>query len=231
MRLHPLFEDEGQGGGELTPEQAKELKKSYDKLQTEYTKVTQKNSDLSKNEEKVKNWLAFDAHLDTLGEGFKAKVGPIFDQVVNDLAAGKVPTVTTMDKLEKQIENAPNKEIQTKLEAMQDHVYEVTLEKELSNIERTAKEDGIEYSEKDFKKYLGEYLEELGVGEDDEFDLIHLKKAYRLFKADKREEQGNKSTIPPLGTSGGAGSPNKGEKEKVGGIAGAAAKARALRGG
>lgn len=230
MRLHPLFEEDGQIGGEFTPEQAKELKKSYDKLQAEYTKVTQKNSEYSKNEEKVKPWTDFDAYLDANGID-KGQVGAAMDKIISDLKAGKAPIAATLDKLDKQIENAPDKATKEKIEALQDHVYEVTFEKELSAIERTAKEDGIEYSEKDFKKYLGEYLEELGFGDDDEFDMIHLKKAYKLFKADKREEQGNKPTIPPLGTSGGAGSPKKGEDDKVGGIAGASAKARALRGG
>lgn len=228
MRLHPLFEDDGQGG-EFTPEQAKELKKSYDKLQAEYTKVTQKNSELSKNEEKVKPWTDFDAYLDANGID-KTAVGQAMDKIITDLKAGKAPTAATMANLDKQIDNAPDKATQEKLEALQEHVYEVNFEKELGAIERLAKDDGIEYTEKAFKTYLGEYLEELGFGDDDEFDMIHLKKAYKLFKADARENQSNKPTIPPLGTSGGASSPNKGEKEKVGGIAGAAAKARALRG-
>lgn len=238
----PLFNSDGAAGGgtpatfEINGQQmtAEQLADSYKKLQGEYTKVTQKNSEYSKNEEKVKAWLEFDTNLDKLSEqtgvNVKALAGAQLDGLLSSLAQGKAPTAAQVQKLETAIDKAEakgdDKTVQ-QLESLQSIVMQNEFEKTVDGIEKLAKSDEIAFDRKEFLDFADEWLDDMGIGDDDEFDLKLLNKAYQAYEAKKLKEQVKQPKIPALGTSGGTGAPNKGDgkPEKVGGLRGAAAKA------
>jgi hypothetical protein len=240
MRLIPLFNTDESGGGatfEVNGQQmtAEQVVESYKKLQGEFTKVTQKNSEYSKSEDKVKGWLDFDQALDQLsqekGINAKALAGQQLDGLIQNLASGKAPTVTQMDKLGKEIDKAESKGDEAtvkKLEALESVVMEQEFEKNLSSIEKEAAEDNIPFDRKEFLAFADSWLDDMGISDDDDFDLKLLKKAYQAYEAKILKEQSKQPKIPTLSTSGGAGSPSKqASNEKVGGIKGAAQKAAA----
>lgn len=240
MRIHPLFNMNEQGGGAATFEingqqmTAEQVVESYKKLQGDHTKVTQKNSELSKDQEKVQEWLKFDQTLEDLstktGVNVKVLAGAQLDGLITNLVAGKTPTAGQLDKLDDAKDKAAaegDKASLKKLEALESVVMEQEYEKTIDGIEKLAKSEGIDFERAEFQKFADAWLEDLGIGEDDEFDLKLLKKAYQSFEAQKIKES-TKGNIPPLGTSGGAAGPNRNssQPEKIGGIKGAAAKAR-----
>lgn len=236
LHLQQFAEDPAdQGGGaekiqigdkEFTLEELQEQLKSYDKLQKEFTKVTQKNSELSKEAEKVKQWLEFDQYLDQLSQtvpDVKPQVGRMIDSFLQSLAKGDTPTQAQMGQLSKAIDKAEDKgddETVQSLRALEETVMQTTLEKEFLAIEKMAESDGIEFDLDQFKEFADQWLEDLGIGEDDDFDLKLLRKAYKEYLADQLKE-GKKKEIPPLGTSGGASAPDKAKEQKIGGLKGA----------
>lgn len=242
MRLTPFYNAEGgEGGAQTTFEvngqqmTSEQLVESYKKLQGEFTKVTQKNSDMSKQVDSVKGWLEFDQALDQLsqdtGVNAKALAGSQLDGLIKSLAVGKAPTTTQMGNLEKAIDKAEAKgdeETVKKLEAVESYVAQLEFDKTMNAIEAEAKEDGIPFDVEEFKTFADEWLDDMGISDDDDFDLKLLKKAYQAYEAKKLKEQSKQPKIPQLSTSGGAGSPGKQtSEEKVGGLKGAAAKAAA----
>lgn len=245
MRLHPLYSAEGDpaGGGtstatfEVNGQQmtAEQVLESYKKLQGEFTKVTQENSSLKKDSEKVKPWVEFDKTLDDLtsktGQQLKPLVAQTIDGMINAIMQGKAPTTAQMSDLGKAIDKADAKgdeETVQRLQALEAVAMEAQLDKTLGEIEKNAKSEGIDFDRKEFQDFADKWLEDLGIGDDDDFDLKLLNKAYEAFEAKKIKE--NVKKIPPLGTSGGAAGPDKSstQENKVGGIKGAAALAREL---
>lgn len=235
-----IFADSEPGGDvstfEINGQQmtAEQIAESYKKLQGEFTKVTQKNSELNKEYEKAKPWLEFDKTLDDLsaktGQQLKPQVGMMIDSLINGLANGKAPTETQMSQLGKAIDKAEAKgddELAQRLQALESTAMEVHYEKAIVEIENTAKSDGIEFDRKEFEGFFDQWLDDLGL---EEFDNKHLKKAYQAYEAQKIKESAKKGNIPPLGTSGGAAGPDKSNSQptKVGGLKGAAARAREL---
>jgi hypothetical protein len=104
--------------------------------------------------------------------------------------------------------------------------FEAQLEKTYLGFEKSAKEEGFEFKTDEFNEFAAEYMSDrFGIGDDDDFTLKQLQAAYDAFEAKKLKEA-RKKDIPPLGTSGGAGSPDKkGGQQKVGGLKGAMAAA------
>lgn len=232
----PFYNVDGMGGGgqptfEINGQHmtAEQVADSYKKLQGEYTKVTQKNSELTKQADSVKGWVEFDQALDQLsqqtGVNAKALAGAQLDGLVNSLTQGKAPTDSQMSKLGQAIDKAESKgdsETVKKLEAVESYVAELEFSKTMDSIANEAKADGIDFNKDEFLAFADEWLEDMGIGEDDDFDLKMLKKAYQAYEAKQLKEQSKQGRIPPLGTSGGAGSPsNQNKSNKVGGLKGA----------
>lgn len=242
--LHPLFNPEGQEGGgqptfDINGQQmtAEQVADSYKKLQGEFTKVTQKNSELTKEAEKVKQWVDFDKTLDDVaaktGQQVKPQVGRMIDSFLSSIAQGQAPTDGQMTQLGKAIDTAEAKgddELAQRLQALESTAMEAQLEKTFGDIEKTAKSEGIDYDRSEFQEFADKWLEDLGIGDDDDFDLKLLTKAYDAYEAKKLKESAKKGTIPPLGTSGGAAGPDKSstKESKVGGLKGATQKAMQL---
>lgn len=216
-------------GQEMTGEQ---LLESYQKLQKEFTKVTQKNSEISKNEQAVKQWLDYDKSLQELSEqtgvDVKALAGSQINAIIENIAQGKMPTNAQSQQLDKAInkaEKAGDSETARQLEELQSYVSQQVLDKTIEEIFTNFAQEGYEIDADDFEKFTDEWLEDFGIGEDDEFDPKLLKKAAQAYEA-KLLKESSRRRIPQLGTSGGTSSPIREEKkETVGGIKGASAKA------
>lgn len=204
-------------GQQMTGEQ---LADSYKKLQTNHTQVTQKNSEYSKNEEKVKAWTDFDKFIDENGLD-RSAIGAGMDKIINDLKAGKAPTAANLEKLDKQIDDTESKKIKAELEELRDTVLEREYEKTIVNFEKSAAKEGFEFKQKEFETFAYSWLKDLGIGDEDDFTDNQLKKAYEAFESKKVKELTGKSKIPPLATSGAAGGVTKTEPVKVGGLKGA----------
>jgi hypothetical protein len=235
MRIHPLFNTDEPGGGAATFEingqqmTAEQIVESYKKLQSDHTKVTQKNSEMSKDQEKAKPWLEFEKTLDEIstktGVNVKALAGAQLDGLITSIVSGKTPTSGQLDKLDDAKDKATSegdKASLKKLEALESVVMEQEYEKAIDSIEKTAKSDGIDFDRAEFIEFADKWLDELGIGEEDEFDLKLFNKAYQAYEA-KIIKEAKKGGIPPLQTSGGAGGAgrNSTAPQKVGGLKGA----------
>jgi hypothetical protein len=204
-------------GQQMTAEQVVD---SYKKLQTDHTKVTQKNSEYSKNEEKVKSWTDFDKFIDESGLD-RSAIGAGMDKLINDLKAGKAPTAANLEKLEKQIDDTDSKQIKAELEELRDTVLEREYEKTIVTFEKSAAKEGFEFKQKEFETFAYSWLKDLGIDDDGECTDSQLKKAYEAFESKKVKELSGKGKIPPLATSGAAGGVVKTEPTKGGGLKGA----------
>jgi hypothetical protein len=216
-------------GQEMTADQ---LVESYQNLQKEYTKVTQKNSEFSKNSENVKQWLDWDSSLDQLsketGLDVKSLAGSQINGLIQSIVQGKNPTGAQAQQLENAIGKAERKgddATAQKLQQLESYMSEQILTNTINDIFEGFSKEGYDVNPDDFEKFADEWLEDLGVGEDDDFDPKLLKKAAQAYEATLLKEN-SRRRIPQLGTSGGASSPSRGkDPDKVGGIKGASAKA------
>lgn len=236
-RLMPYFNAEGlEGGGaptfEINGQQmtAEQVADAYKKLQADHTKISQKNSDLSKQVDQVKPWVDWDQYLNQFGPEAKQEVGKLMDTFVKGLESGKAPTNAQMSQLGKAIDKAEAKgddELAQRLQALESTAMEVHFEKVMGEIEKTAQSEGVDFDRGEFQNFSDQWLDDLGL---EEFEDRHLKKAYQAYEAQKLKESAKKGNIPPLGTSGGAAGPDKGSAQpgKVGGLRGAAQKAAQL---
>lgn len=216
-------------GQQMTGE---ELLQSYQKLQKEFTKVTQKNSQFSKENENVKQWVEWDNSLKKISEekgiDVRALAGSQINSLIESIMSGNVPTNSEQQSLEKAINKAEKKgdsETVQQLNELQSYVSEQILTNAITEIFESFEEEGYDVDPDDFEEFVDTWLEDLGYDEEDEFDPKLLRKAAQAYEA-KLLKESNRRRIPQLGTSGGASSPNRGkEPEKIGGIKGAAARA------
>lgn len=196
------------GDKEFTVEELQNKLTGYEKLEKQFTKVSQENSDLRKTGEAAKKWLDFDAYV----AQFPADVQQKFIEQVNTFFASaqtgniQQKDITGINKAIKTAEKAGDDETADKLKGARDEaLVTMKLNETLDDLEEQAEEDGIPFKKREFKKFLAKYLEDEGYEEDDDFDEREIKRAYRLYKAekqDKSKEDDKKKNLPNVGTGG-----------------------------
>lgn len=219
FKLHPFYDqDTGAEGGSNEPQTVKIGDKEYsiddlqnkltgyEKLEKQFTKVSQENSDLRKTAEAAKEWLNFDKVVSGLPENLQQQ----FIKQTNDFfAAVQSGNVTQQDisginKAIKAAEKAGDTKAAGALEGARDEALNtVWLNEQLEDIEEQAETDGIPFKKREFKKFLTSYLEEEGFDETDEITARDIKRAYREYRADKKEkaaEDERKKNLPNVGT-------------------------------
>lgn len=184
----------------------------YEKLEKQFTKVSQENSELRKTGEAAKKWLDFDAYVAQFPENVQQQFIQQVNSFFSNVQTGDVQQkdITGINKAIKTAEKAgDNKTADTLRDARDEALSELLFEKEMLSIEKQAKKDGIEFDEDHFRGFLKDYLEEEGLSEDDEFDTKKIKEAYRAYKLDIREKRlsekeksDEKSILPNVGTGG-----------------------------
>lgn len=232
LKLHlQRFAEEGQtdtaevskikvGDSEYTEDELKERLKSYDKLNAQFTKVTQENSELKKVAETAQEWLQFDSYIQSLPtdrqQDFAGRVQDFLQSVQEGTVTQK--KVDSLKSVIKAAEKSGDDDAAKALTDLRDDALsELILDREITSLGKQAKKDGIEWDEDGFKSYVAEFLAERGLGENDEFDTDELPLIYRLYRADMKEkalEEQQKRDLPHVGTGGsGVGvSPTKPDK-------------------
>lgn len=225
MRLHPLFEEDGAGGGtatvkvgdkDYTLEDLQTKLTGYEKLEKQFTKVTQENSDLRKVGESAKEWLSFEQAIKNLPENQQQQ----YIKQTNDFfAAAQAGTVTQQDisginKAIKAVEKSGDAKAADALEGAKDEALSALwLNEQYDELEEQAETDGITFKKKEFEKFLYKYLEDEGYDESDDVTKREIRAAYKLYRVEKKErstEEERKRNLPNLGTgSSGVGVGNK----------------------
>lgn len=196
------------GDKEYSVEDLQNKLTGYEKLEKQFTKVSQENGELRRKQEPAQKWMDFDAYV----AQFPAEVQQQLVQEINSFFA-KVQTgniqqkdITGINKAIKTAEKAGDDDTADKLKDARDEaLVTMKLNETLEDLEEQAEEDGIPFKKREFKQFLAKYLEDEGYDEDDDFDEREIKRAYKLYRAEKKEkaaEDGKKQNLPNVGTGG-----------------------------
>lgn len=180
----------------------------YSKLEKKMTQVSQENSELRKTADMAKEWINFDQAIRSLPEAQQQQ----FIKQTNDFfAAVQAGTVAQKDvsginKAIAAAEKAGDTKTADKLtDARDEALSTVWLNEQFEDLEEQAEADGIDFKKREFKKFLTQYLEDEGYGEDDDFDERDVKRAYKLYRAEKKDKANDdkqKQNLPNVGTGG-----------------------------
>jgi hypothetical protein len=204
------------GEQEYTIEELQERLKSYEKLEKQFTKVSQEKAELQKIAEQSKEWLEFDKFLQQFPDDVRKQFGATVENFFRAVETGNVTQrqITNINKAIEKAEAIGNEKLADTLTDARDEVLsDLMYEKEISSIEKQARKDGIEFDEDEFEDYLANYLEEEELlDENGQFDLREIKRAYKLYLKDKLLEKQKKEDVPNVGTGStgvGVGGKNK----------------------
>lgn len=196
------------GDQEYTVEQLQTKLSDYAKLEKQHTKVTQENSDLRKTADAAKEWLEFDKVVSSLPAD---KQQQFIQQTNAFFAAVQSGNVTQQDvsginKAITAAQKAGDNKTADALEGARDEAMQTLwLSEQFDELEDRAEQDGIEFKQREFKKFFTKYLEDEGYDEGEEFGKREIRAAYKLYVADKKEkaaESERKNNLPNLGTGG-----------------------------
>lgn len=219
FKLHPFYNVDGgaQGGNEppqtvkigdeeYTLEDLQTKLTGYTKLEKQFTKVSQENSDLRKTAEAAKEWLEFDKVVSALPPTQQQQFIKQTNEFFAAVQSGSVTQqdISGINKAIKAAEKAGDSKAAGALEGARDEALNtVWLNEQLEDIEEQAETDGVPFKKRDFKKFLTSYLEEEGFDESDDITARDIKRAYREYRANQKEkaaEDERKKNLPNVGT-------------------------------
>lgn len=190
------------GEKEYTPEQLQEAitkAEAYAKLEPEFTRKSQKLSELEKQSEAFKEWSAFDAFLRE-----NPTLATQVVDVINSFQNGKNVTTTDISAITKGIkvaEKSGDDETAQRLEQLESLFLEREIEQTFESLAKRAEKDGLDYNEDAFKEFAEKWLEEeLEIGDEDEVKPKDIRQAYTAYKAHLLEETIKNGKIPRLGS-------------------------------
>lgn len=236
----PFFNTEGQQGGgagtgtpgtppqtvkigdkDYTTEELQTKLTGYEKLEKQFTKVSQENSDLRKVSDSAKDWLNFEQVIKQLPENVQQQ----FVKQTNDFfVSAQAGTLTQQDisginKAIKTAEKAGDSKAADALEGARDEaVQAIWLNEQYEELEELAENDGIPFKKKEFKTFLTKYLEDEGYTDEDDITKRDIRAAYKLYVVEKKakaSDEERKNNLPNFSTgSSGIGVGNKNTNDK-----------------
>jgi hypothetical protein len=215
----PFFNQDGPGGGGNEPPQTvtigdKEYSiadlqnklTGYEKLEKQFTKVSQENSDLRKTAESAKEWLNFEQTIQQLPPNMQQQFIKQTNEFFAAVQSGNVTQqdVSGINKAIKAAEKSGETGAAEALEGARDDALQtIWLNEQYDELEERAESDGIQFKKKEFEKFLTKYLEDEGYDETDDVTKREIRAAYKLYAAEKKEksaEDERKRNLPNLGT-------------------------------
>lgn len=211
MNLQFFADNEPPVGGDDTPQTVKigdkeftvdELQTKldgYSKLEKQFTKVSQENSELKKTSEQAKAWLDFEAQLTSMSPEVQQKFVNQTNEFFAAVQSGNVTQqdISGINKAIKSAEKAGDDKTAEKLTEARDSALE--LNELYEEFEEKAEEDGFAFKKREFRKYLEKWVDEEGYDEDESLNERDLRRAFKDFRASKKKEA-EKQNLPSVGT-------------------------------